>query len=118
MPPRATPFQRLVHHIQAQLAPTSLVQESAMLRHRLTEEEREVDVLITSQIGEHTLHVAVECIEHARPATVTWVEQQAAKHQHLSTNKLVLVSLAGFTEQALVLAERLGVECYSPDAAT
>ncbi|MCM8620628.1 MAG: hypothetical protein NFW16_02560 [Candidatus Accumulibacter sp.] len=88
-----------------------------MLTHRLTGEDREVDILISTTVGEHIVNVALECIEHGRPADVTWVEQQQCKHEHLPTDKLILVSLAGFTAQAKTLAERLGIDSYSPEEA-
>lgn len=117
MPARSTPFQQLVHHIQTQLAPTAEVFQSKMLVHRLTKKQREVDVFITSKIGEHTVNVSIECIEQKRPADVTWIEKQHARHQHLATDRLVLVSLSGFSQDALDLAEKLGVRCYTPEQA-
>jgi len=45
MPQRSTPFQKLVLHIQEQFAAGASVVESAMLRHRGTGSEREVDIV-------------------------------------------------------------------------
>lgn len=118
MPARSTPFQKLVHHIQAQLAEGHSVQESAMLRHRLTGEEREVDVVIRSAVGEHPIVVSIECIDRKRRADSTWVEQMKAMHEHLETDRLVLVSRSGFYKPALSLAASLGIATYTPDEAT
>ena len=83
MPPRSTPFQKLVLHIQQQLAEGASVVESAMLRHRGTGSEREVDIVVRATAGEHTVVIGLECIEQGRPADQTWVEQMKAKHEHL-----------------------------------
>jgi hypothetical protein len=93
MPPRSTPFQKLVLHVQEQLADGASVVESAMLRHRGTGGLREVDIVVRATVGEHTLVIALECVEQSRPADQTWVEQMKAKHEHLETDKLILVSL-------------------------
>src|SRR4029079_4781946 len=55
--------------------------------------------------------------QQTRPADVAWVEQQHTKHQQLPTNKLILVSLSGFTEQAQDLATKLGIDYYTPKQA-
>ena len=118
MPQRSTPFQKLVLHIQEQLAAGASVVESAMLRHRGTGSEREVDIVVRATVGEHTVVVALECIEQGRPADQTWVEQMWAKHQQLETNKLVLVSLSGFYAPALELAAFYGIVTYPPEEAS
>jgi hypothetical protein len=100
------------------MAGAATVSESAMLTHRLTGELREVDVVIRAVVGGHAVVVSVECIEHSRPADVTWVEQMITKHAHLETHRLVLVSLSGFSTQAVDLAAKLGVEAYTPEEAT
>jgi hypothetical protein len=117
MPARSTPFQKLVLHLQEQLSPTATVAESAFLIHRLTGESREVDVVVRATVGEHPVVVSLECIEHGRPADVTWVEQMITKHAHLDTNRLVLVSLSGFSDQAVTLARGLGITTYTPEEA-
>jgi hypothetical protein len=117
MPARSTPFQKLILHLQQELSPSVFVEESVLLRHRLTGELREVDIVLRSKVGEHTVNVSLECIEHSRPADVTWVEQIVAKHDHLETHKLVLVSLSGFTEQALKLAQSMGISTDTPTEA-
>ncbi len=114
MPVRSTPFQKLVHHIQQQLSDGASVVESEMLRHRGTGHECEVDIVIRSVVAEHPVVVSIECIEHSRPADRPWVEKMKAKHEHLETNKLVLVSLSGFYEPAINLAAFYGITTYTP----
>jgi hypothetical protein len=117
MPARSTPFQELVHHIQEQLSGGVTVVQSEMLLHRLTGAKREVDVVIRTTVGEHPVIVSIECLGHARPADVTWVERMHGKHEHLDTNRLVLVSRAGFSRDAMDLADKLGIATYTPERA-
>ena len=88
-----------------------------MLTHRITQSEREVDVVIRSVVGEHTVVISVECIDQGRPADVNWIEQMLAKHAELPTDRLVLVSRSGFYAPALVLASAKGVYTYTPERA-
>lgn len=114
MPARSTPFQKLVLHIQEQLSPDCSVEESVLMEHRLTRARREVDVVVRGATGEHPVTVSLECIEHARPANVKWVEEMLKKHEHLETNLLVLVSLSGFSAQAEALARAERVRTMTP----
>lgn len=91
------------------MAEGATVDESAILQDRLTGESREVDVVIRGVIAGHTVTVSVEVSSRTRRATVEWVEQMVAKHEHLETSRLVLASRAGFTRQAKVRAEASNV---------
>ena len=113
MPARSTLFQRVVFQIHRQLAPDATVQESALLSDRSTGGTREVDVVVRTTVGEHEIILSVECRDHARKATVEWVEQMATKHHFLPTSKLVLLSAKGFTRAALLKARSLKIDAYS-----
>ncbi len=56
---------------------------------------------------------SVECNARARRATIEWVEQMIKKHESLPTDKLVLVSKAGFTKSALGKAKALNVDALT-----
>jgi hypothetical protein len=87
------------------------------LIHRVTGKPREVDIVVRDFVGEHPVVVSLECIEQSRPANVTWIETMKAKHDHLETNRLVLVSLSGFSDQALELSRFHGISTYTPEEA-
>lgn len=108
MPKRSNAFQRLILAIHKQLAGHASVTESGMLRDRVSGELREVDVVISAREAGYDLVIGVECCDHARKATVEWVEQKCAKHASLATNKLVLVSRSGFTRPATRKAQLYG----------
>lgn len=76
-----------------------------MLTNRLTGKKREVDVVLRSTTAGHEFVIGVEATsQQPNPISVEWVEQMIAKHKNLPTDKVILVSETGFTEQAHDLA--------------
>jgi hypothetical protein len=86
-----------------------------MLRHRRTGTRREVDICIEAIAGGYAVVICVECQKRGRPADVTWVEGLIEKHEHLPTNKLILVA-PGFTLDGKKLAETEGVTALTFEA--
>jgi len=110
MPKRSNDFQKLVYLIHHQLAEGATVTESKFLYDRASNANREVDIVIDAHIGDYSLMIGVECQGRGRVASVEWVEQMAAKHETLPTDKLILVSQSGFSEAARRKAGTLGIE--------
>lgn len=117
MPSRSTILQRVVFHVERQLAANATVEESVLLPERSSKNHREVDVVIRANIGEHSVVICVECQDRSRKATVEWVEQMAMKHSLLPTSKLILVAVQGFTGTAKDKAASFGIDTYSFDEA-
>jgi len=110
MPKRSNDFQKLIFHVNNHIADNAILTESKILKDRLTGDEREVDICIEfSQFG-HNMVISIECIDKSRPADITWINTMKAKHEHLPTNYLVLISRAGFTRKAFLLAKKYGIE--------
>lgn len=110
MPARTNEFQRLVAVLHAQLTPGWTVTESKPLLDRVIHSMREVDVVIEGTAGAYPLILSIECRDRSRPGDVTWVEEMHTKHEHLPTNKLLLVSASGFTAAARKKASALDIE--------
>ena len=89
-----------------------------MLIDRVSGEQREVDVLVVAIAGGYSVQLGVEVISWARPADTPWVEKMRAKHENLSTDKLILVSEKGFYEPARRKAEFYGIEVLTLEEAT
>lgn len=115
MPKRSNIFQRLVLLLHERLDKRWKVSESEMLINSLTSEEREVDIVCRSKLGEHEIIVSIECTDTKRPASSPWIEAMAKKHDFLPTSKLVLWSANGFYKPAIALAKKLGIEIVSQD---
>jgi len=117
MPKRHNIFQDLMAAIHQQLVSPCVVVESEMLRDPTSGQDREVDLVIRSNIGGCEVVISVECTDRKRPVPVEWVEQMCCKHRDLPTNKLVLVSKSGYTATAHAKALASGVEPLSLDTA-
>ena len=61
MPKRSNAFQNLFHVLYRQLAGNAVVTESKMLRDSVTGEEREVDIVIESDVAGERITIGVEC---------------------------------------------------------
>lgn len=85
------------------------VTESKFLHDRAAKVDREVDIVIEIQAGDYPVIIGIECQGRGRVANVEWVEQMAAKHASLPTNKLILVSQSGFSPTARKKADALGI---------
>jgi hypothetical protein len=107
MPRRTNERQEVIELLKRITAgPNSTVTGSKMLRDVVTGEEREVDVVAEYEIDGDRFVQSFEVTSKSRRADVTWVEQLLRKHEHLETDRLVLVSWKGFTASARRLAEK------------
>lgn len=88
-----------------------------MLTDRVNGEQREVDILVVAAAGGYTVQIGIEVISWARPADTPWIEKMRAKHDNLSTDKLVLVSESGFYEPARRKADFYGIEVLTLEEA-
>ena len=101
MPKRSNDFQKLIAFLEEQLAPVgATVRESVMLSPLDCGDEVEIDVVIEAPLGHHSLRVAVECRDHARPATVQWINELAGRYVVLPVDRVVAVSRSGFSAGA------------------
>lgn len=120
MPRRTNIFQQVVRVIHEHLAAgAATVDESAELLDRVTGDTREVDVTLTSEVAGHQIIISIEATAQKRRATVAWVDGMLSKHNTLPTDKLVLVSQAGFSQTARSRAAAHGAVTLQPrDLAT
>jgi hypothetical protein len=109
MPRRSNAFQQVVLLLHERLSGEASVTESKELPDTRTGNSREVDVVIEISAAGYPVVLSIECVDRTRPATVEWVEQMWAKHADLPTNKLVLISKSGFTQEAQSKARALEV---------
>lgn len=93
------------------------VESPARLRDRITGELREIDVLVTSTAGRHTVRVGIECRDKNRKVDAPAVEAFRSKVQDLEIHKAIMVSSRGFTSPARMKASQAGIECLSLEAA-
>ena len=101
MPKRSNPFQKVAHRIYKALSGPSInVEESALVKEKNSDAEREVDILITSTIASHTIRIAVECRDHQRDQDITWVDSLIGKYNNLDIQKIIAISHSAFSSTA------------------
>src|SRR5690242_4424312 len=115
MPQRSNLFQKVVRVLHQAIAEGATVKESGFLIDSDTESKREVDVIIRTTSAGHEVILAIEATAAGRKADVTWVESMLMKHAKLPSNKLVLVSEAGFSDDARRKAEENGATPIAPE---
>lgn len=109
MPQRNNKFQQLVKEIERQLQAPSEVREPVMITDR-TGVEREIDVLVETKAGIHSIAIAIECRVDGRKADVLWVDQLTAEYAELpAISGVVAVATQGFTNNAIKKAKELGM---------
>jgi Restriction endonuclease len=106
-------LEELVSSIERALAHNEKVsvQSPALLADRITDENREHDVLITVSGSHHVARIAIECRDRSRKLTVNDVEGFWSKCQDTGVDQGVLVSPKGFSKSALEKAKHRGIRC-------
>ena len=107
MPRRTNERQEIIELLKRITAGPNCTDTSSKLRKdAVTGDEREVDVVAENEVDGDRFVQSFEVTSKSRRADVTWVEQLLQKHQHLETDRLILVSWKGFTASARRLAEK------------
>ncbi|SOE67029.1 Restriction endonuclease [Burkholderia sp. YR290] len=107
-------LEHLVANIQKGLAPEAKVEHNVKLPGRDSETERQIDVLVTQQIGQYEMKIAIDCKDYKTPVDVKGVEEFVGMVQDVGAHKGVLVCPAGFTSTAKKLAKKRQIELYRP----
>ncbi|HEX6904448.1 MAG TPA: hypothetical protein VF789_32370 [Thermoanaerobaculia bacterium] len=79
--------------------------------------EREVDILVESEIAGVPFRMAVECRGRGRKDDIGWVDCLVGKYAHLPVDKVVAVSKSGLTRAAVEKAQFHGIEIRTLQAA-
>ncbi|GAA0393668.1 hypothetical protein Acor_74550 [Acrocarpospora corrugata] len=102
MPKRSTPFQVVVRLFRELYADTgATVTESKELYDQSAGVYREVDIVVEGKFDGEPIRIGIEVSERTRPLALPLVESLIQKHEDLPTDKLLIVSKAGFTAPAL-----------------
>lgn len=107
-------LEELVASIQKQLAPEAIVEHNVHIRGRVTDVDRQVDVLVTQMIGQYKMIIALDCKDTKRSIDTKGVEEFAGLVADIGANKGVLVCPSGFTKAALKTAKHHQIELYRP----
>jgi hypothetical protein len=76
------------------------VSESAMVKERGSEVEREVDILLQQVVFGADLRIAVECRGRKGRDDIQWIDGIIGKYRDLPIDRVIAVSKSGFTSAA------------------
>jgi len=111
LPKRSNEYQRLVLAINQHLASSdATVTESKMLWDPLSEQNREIDILIEDNSGPYKVTIGIECTAKSRPIGVQTMEQLITKHKNVGIQKTVIVSKSGFAVSAKKYAKKMQID--------
>ncbi len=91
----------------------SIVERDVMLES--PEGERQIDVLITSNIAGHEIKNIIECKDYLRKVDLPKVDAFHSIIQDVRANKGIIVSRIGFSKNAVQKAHRLGISLCKAD---
>jgi hypothetical protein len=114
VPKRSNEYQRLVLAINQHLASfEAIVTESKMLWDPLSEQDREIYILIEDNSGPYKVTIGIECTAKSRPIGVPVMEQLINKHKSVGIQKTVIVSKSGFAVSAKKYAKKMQIDAIS-----
>lgn len=80
------------------------------INDRITNQPREVDILIEHMVGSSLIKIVIECRNRTATQDTTWIEQLHTKLNDLNVHKKIAVSSSPFTQPALEKAKFYGIE--------
>ncbi|WP_199609564.1 restriction endonuclease [Flocculibacter collagenilyticus] len=114
MPKRTNEYQKLVLAINQLLASSNVkITESAMLYDPVSDQDREIDILIEDTSGPYSFKVGIECTAKSRSIGVPVMEQLINKHKNVGIHKTVIVSKSGFAVSAQKFAKKNQIDAIS-----
>jgi hypothetical protein len=107
-------LEKLVAKIQQQLAPNAKIEHDVHLDGRKSGRKRQIDVLMTQQVGQYSIRIVIDCKDYKSRVDVKGVEEFWGLVDDVGAQKGVLVCPVGFTAAAKARAQGLQIDLYSP----
>lgn len=111
-------FQQLVHRIKQATHGSSAKVVESYLTEDPDRTEREVDIHIEEAHNGTVFKTAIECRNHGRKGSITWLDAVAGKYADLDYDRIILVNRRGFSAPAEKKASRLGIQLWTLTEAT
>jgi len=110
--PKWRKFEKLVSKVQEELAPDATIKHDDHIYGYDSEKERQIDISVRQQIGQFNLLIAIECKDHKVPVDIEEVETFVNKVRDIRANKGAMVASNGFTDGAIKIGQRNGIDLY------
>lgn len=95
---------------QSALPDDANIESPGIVVDKITNQMREVDILVEYIIGTTPIKIAFECRDRKSSQDSQWIEQIASKLKDTELDKIVVVSSSQFTGPALTKAKHYGIE--------
>lgn len=103
-------FELLITRIEQALVPAgAIVKSPDRIKDKVTGQLREVDASITYQIGSTPILITIECRNRKSKPDKRWIEELVNKQKDIGAARTLAVSVNGFTEPAIIAANRHGI---------
>lgn len=104
-------FELLIEKLEKSVIPNDAkIKSPGTVYDRITNQPREVDILIEYTIGTIPIKIVIECRDRNSIQDTQWIEQVQTKVSDLKVNKVVVVSSSSFTQPARDKAKFYGIE--------
>ena len=92
-------LELLIERVEKAVLPEgATIQSPWIIKDRITNQPREVDILIEYTIGTTPIRIIIECRDRTSTQDTQWIEQIQPKVGDLKANKVIAVSSSAFTE--------------------
>lgn len=101
----------LIQKLEKNVLPTgATIISPGFINDKITNQPREVDILIEHTVGTFLIKIVIECRDRTGTQDTTWIEQLHTKLNDLNVHKKIAVSSSPFTQPALDKAKFYGIE--------
>lgn len=104
-------LELLIEKLEKIVLPTgATIVSPGIIKDKITNQPREVDILIEYLVGTSNIKIVLECRDRSAIQDVTWIEQMYTKINDINVHKAIAVSSSPFSEPAKEKAKFYGIE--------
>lgn len=104
-------LELLIEKLEKVVLPTgATIISPGFINDRITNQSREVDILVEHTVGTSVIRIVIECRDRTATQDTTWIEQLHTKLNDLNVHKKIAVSSSPFTISAKEKAKFYGIE--------
>jgi len=111
MPRKGKDFELLIKKLEGILLPVgAIITSPDYIEDKVTGTRRETDISIKYAYDDCMYTTIIECRDRSSTQDVTWIEQLVTKTRDTGVSKVIAVSSAGFSENAIKKASHYEIE--------
>jgi len=111
MPRKGKDFELLIKKLENIPLPVgAIIKSPDYIEDEVTGSKREIDISIKYTDNDCTYMTIIECRDRCSTEDVTWIEQLITKARDMGADKIIAVSSAGFSQNAIKKASHYRIE--------